>query len=207
MLSGQIDLPLNGCRARQPDLYGAFRRQRDLARRGQRAVDEVRLDGLSGCGQVNGISPQMGLLGVGRDEYAGTAHKAARGSARRIGRKHGGGGKSELRRVPRHVGEQAADVGWDEVHARCPRLLQLRSWVCMYARSARRGAHGVGSDATTSLLLAAWQFDGREPSAVKHRSGRLPGRRSPLRLQADQQLSVQPQRMSERRTRRRQHTE
>ena len=41
MLSGQIDLPLDGCRARQPDLHGAFRQQRDLARRGQQAVDQA----------------------------------------------------------------------------------------------------------------------------------------------------------------------
>ena len=144
MLSGKIDLLLDGGRARQPDLHGAFRQQRDLARRGQQAVDVVRLDGLSRCGQVNGIRPQMGLLGVGRDELLGLHTRLLVRSARRIGRQHGGGGKSELRRVPRHVGEQAADVGWDEVHARCPRLLQLRK-LGLYVRavgpprSARRG--------------------------------------------------------------------
>jgi len=61
----------------------------------------------------------MGLLGVGSDELAGAAQKAARGAARRIRRQIGGGSKSELRRVLGDIGEQAADVGRNEVHARC----------------------------------------------------------------------------------------
>ena len=62
MLPGRIDLPLDGGRARQAALHGAFRQQGDLARRDEQAVGVIRLDGLARRGQVDAIDEQIVLL-------------------------------------------------------------------------------------------------------------------------------------------------